>query len=223
MNTQKRSKQDLSIDGMTKYLPVVEIFDTIQGEGPYSGMTCTFIRLGGCNLQCSWCDTEYSKFTLMSVAEIIIQANKKLVVITGGEPFLYNITPLTATLLERGHKVQVETNGTLSCRKFPWHAVTVVCSPKSGRLNEAIISNVSNFKYVVGHEDKKCIGGIPSANTQGSAGTPSVPPPRSTIYLMPRTDDTEEENIANKITAVHLVQKYDHILSLRLHKELGLQ
>lgn len=111
-------------------LPVVEQFGpTIQGEGPYAGRNADFIRLGGCNLSCSWCDTPYSwdgrRFDLRSqitptpVQRLIegVGIRSGIVVITGGEPLLYARTDAFASLVrgirKHGREVHIETNGTI--------------------------------------------------------------------------------------------------------------
>jgi 7-carboxy-7-deazaguanine synthase len=96
-------------------LRVVEIFDSIQGEGIYVGMPSTFVRLAGCNQRCSWCDTAYAQDSNvgenLTLEEIIDQIHFQHVVITGGEPLLQPIESLVAQLAD--NKVTVETNGTI--------------------------------------------------------------------------------------------------------------
>ena len=95
MNTQAPTKRHKTKGGT---LLVHSIFHTLQGEGPFTGVPAVFIRLGGCNLQCPGCDTEYSEgIALMTIEEIFAKitevvngAKTDLVVITGGEPFLRN-------------------------------------------------------------------------------------------------------------------------------------
>ena len=100
---------------------VVEIFDSIDGEGITAGCLATFIRLAGCNIRCSYCDTPYALDKKMGepmkLCEIVEQVRKignNRVTITGGEPlFDSNIYWLIANLANRGYKVNVETNGTI--------------------------------------------------------------------------------------------------------------
>lgn len=111
-------------------LHVSEVFGpTLQGEGPYTGRIAMFLRLGGCNLSCSWCDTPYTwdggrfslrhEITPRPVAEIIEQldASPGIVVITGGEPLLQagskSFAHLLVELHRRGRHVHIESNGTL--------------------------------------------------------------------------------------------------------------
>src|SRR5690606_21434036 len=97
-------------DGST--LEVQEIFPTFQGEGVYTGWPAVFIRLGGCNLACHFCDTEFESYQPMELEEIVQQVieltgktHTKLVVITGGEPFRQPIGLLCRTLLGQEYKV----------------------------------------------------------------------------------------------------------------------
>lgn len=99
-------------------LPLVEIFPSIQGEGYYSGMPATFIRIAGCDVGCSWCDTVDSwnadDYPLFSIDEIVKRVKSftiLTVVITGGEPLLYNMDNLTGKLYENEYQVHVETSG----------------------------------------------------------------------------------------------------------------
>lgn len=96
---------------MTTY-QVNEIFSSIQGEGKFAGLPSTFIRLQGCTVGCHWCDTKYTwgaGGTKMSVEDIIKKVIFKNVVITGGEPTLYNLDPLIKELW--GRHIQLETSG----------------------------------------------------------------------------------------------------------------
>jgi len=101
-----------------KMLPLVEEFYTIQGEGYHSGKAAYFIRLGGCDIGCLWCDTKYSwnpqLHPLVEVDGIINQAKQfsaKAVVITGGEPLTYNLDYLCAGLKEQKIQTFIETSG----------------------------------------------------------------------------------------------------------------
>jgi len=223
INVQLPTKQDLTRDGVSKPLRIKEIFFSIQGEGPFAGVPATFIRLGGCNLRCTWCDTNYTAdLEEMMVDAIVVQMRSPLVVLTGGEPFAQNISPLVEKLLDAGHAVQIETNGTLSVPAFAWDEVTVVVSPKVGGLSKAIQRHAIYYKYVVGAEDAKSEDGLPTVVTQEKAGVPARPAnDHAVIYVMPRDDKDMARNTANQIAAMHIAQKHGYILSLQLHKILG--
>jgi organic radical activating enzyme len=99
-------------------LPLVEQFFTLQGEGFHTGKAAWFIRIGGCDIGCSWCDTRFSwnpsLHPLVPVEKIIEEARgsgSKSVVITGGEPLMWNMGPLTEGLKKEGIMTFIETSG----------------------------------------------------------------------------------------------------------------
>lgn len=136
-------------------LPVNEIFQTMQSEAAFTGTPAIFIRLQGCPVGCSWCDTKHTwkvdtqsirpvadiiaketdsyLFAEMTCSEILEEVQRyeaRHIVITGGEPCLYDLTDLTSTLIDSDYSVQIETSGT---HKVKAHAGTwVTVSPKIG-------------------------------------------------------------------------------------------
>lgn len=143
-------------------LLVHSIFKTIQGEGIFAGEPCVFVRLGGCNLQCPACDTEYSlgskPMRLASILEQIkafMPLKSTLVVITGGEPMRQTIGPLIARLNAVGYRVQIETNGTLfdPTIDFSTRKVFIMCSPKTGAVNKKLQPYITAYKYVGGCDE----------------------------------------------------------------------
>ena len=114
---------------------VTEIFDSVQGEGPFIGLPATFVRLSGCNLRCGWCDTPQSSWNPvgsdMELSAIVArtQANPgRTVVVTGGEPFLFqDLAALCSSLHAVGHPVHLESSGTIF---QPVHADVICFSPK---------------------------------------------------------------------------------------------
>jgi 7-carboxy-7-deazaguanine synthase len=99
-------------------LPVMEAFYTLQGEGFHQGRAAYFIRLGGCDVGCFWCDVkeswDASKHPQLTVTDIVAQARQhpgRLAVVTGGEPLLHNLDELTALLHEAGFETNIETSG----------------------------------------------------------------------------------------------------------------
>ncbi len=108
----------LEMKNKVDMLPVMEKFYTIQGEGVHQGKAAYFIRLGGCDVGCVWCDVKESwdadAHDKQSVADLVAAANEfegKLVVITGGEPLMYDLSHLTTSLKEKGLRTHVETSG----------------------------------------------------------------------------------------------------------------
>jgi len=103
----------------TSVLPVMEHFYTLQGEGFYSGRAAYFVRLAGCNVGCVWCDVkeswdveEHPDLDLIELVEQIERFGANFVVITGGEPTLYDLTTLTQLLHEKNIEIAMETSGT---------------------------------------------------------------------------------------------------------------
>ena len=98
---------------------VSEIFHSIQGESSWAGQPCVFIRLTGCNLRCAYCDTSYAyeQGRFMEIPDILERVRRLrcgLVEVTGGEPLLQEETPsLIGRLLDEGHRVLLETNGSI--------------------------------------------------------------------------------------------------------------
>lgn len=93
---------------------IVEIFESLQGEGYNTGMPAIFIRLGRCSLACSWCDTDYLKFEMMSLADILVAIKPytaRQIIITGGEPSIHPyLDDLLLALKERGYFLCIESN-----------------------------------------------------------------------------------------------------------------
>ncbi len=132
-------------------LRVNDIFDSIQGEGLYTGRLTTFIRLSGCNVKCNIkkiCDTEYNSFDDMSENMILKKINNKTVCITGGEPLEQDIYKLCKLLRENGHLVHIQTSGTIDISNDLF-AVTnhVVVSPKLP-VNKLKITRCDEVKVV---------------------------------------------------------------------------
>lgn len=219
-------------DGST--LHVKRIFATIQGEGPHAGTPAVFIRLGGCNLACDFCDTDFENFVAMSVSEITTRtealADKtiKLIIITGGEPLRQNIEPLCAALLARGFTVQLETNGTL-WRPLP-EAVQVVCSPKNTGAGYApirpdVLARAIALKYIVSatHPHYQTVPDF-SSNAQGAAALAEGAGGRNPlIYVQPMDEHDSAKNAANMAHAAALAMTHGYKLSLQLHKILGIE
>ncbi len=136
-------------------LYVSEIFLSIQGESTYAGLPCVFVRLAGCNLVCSWCDTVYARTRenarALSVEEAVSEVkkfNRPLVEITGGEPLAQAEAGfLAARLLDEGCTVLMETNGSLSLSGLDARVVKIVdvkC-PSSGEAGSFLMENIDHL------------------------------------------------------------------------------
>jgi organic radical activating enzyme len=235
INNQAPTKADRSIDGS---LLIKEIFRTIQGEGPHVGAPSIFVRLGGCNLQCPGCDTDYTTDAKrMTIAEItgdimLIQnqnAFKPLIVITGGEPFRQNLVPLINRLVDYNYKVQVESNGTLGIdqpmrlSKNAWNELEIVCSPKAGKVHNSLWPFIVAYKYVLnaGHMDPS--DGLPS-DVLGLPGRPARPHKgyEHKIYIQPADEMNEVFNKRNLDAAIQSCMKFGHRLCVQTHKYINL-
>ena len=114
---------------------LVEIFESLQGEGRNTGRPCVFVRFAGCNLKCPWCDTDVAKKFSASLDEILAELGQyrtKSVILTGGEPTIQKGMPeLVAALKQGGYWIGVETNGTVAADWLQF-VDYVACSPKRG-------------------------------------------------------------------------------------------
>jgi organic radical activating enzyme len=150
-------------------LPVMEAFYTIQGEGFYQGYAAYFIRLGGCDVGCVWCDVKESwnadahpKIEVSEIVESAKSSGTEIAVVTGGEPAMYNLDLLTAELQAAGLKTNIETSGAypltgswdwvcLSPKKFKTPHPSVF--EKANEL-KIIIFNKSDFDWAEEHATK---------------------------------------------------------------------
>lgn len=158
-------------------MKVCEIFRSLQGEGVLIGTPTVFVRTVGCNLRCSWCDTEYAREggQEMSVDQIIAEVDghgTRFVCLTGGEPMLQkDAIRLMNRLLERLYQVTLETNGTISLEDVPCSesmliSMDVKC-PSSGMQDRTMFSNIEllspadQLKFIVADkEDLRYAEGI---------------------------------------------------------------
>lgn len=135
---------------MSSSLLVNEIFLSIQGEGTRSGRPCTFVRLAGCNLRCSWCDTAYAwdegrQMTLEQVLARVRELRCRLVELTGGEPLAQEpAAELLHQLCEAGYEVLLETNGSLDISILDERVIRIIdikC-PSSGQTSQMRWENI---------------------------------------------------------------------------------
>lgn len=206
-------------------LDIQEIFPTLQGEGPYTGWPAVFVRLGGCNLACQFCDTEFESFNEMTSLDIIERIHKlshvsgnrtaELVVITGGEPLRQNISPLCEALLEADYLVQIETNGTLF-RPLPY-GIDIVCSPKVTNgsyhpIRDDLLERIAAFKFIISAHDS-------DYNDVPDVGQTRISAP---VYVQPMDEGDEVKNKANLSRAIQLSTERGYRLSLQTHKIMGI-
>lgn len=208
-------------------LQVQSIFKTIQGEGIFVGIPAIFIRLGGCNLACDFCDTEFEDFKTIKIDNILSKVNLmalnsknkqsvKLIVITGGEPMRQPIELLCQELLEQGFKVQIETNGTLY--RSLSDEVSIICSPKAGKngyskIREDLLPKISAIKFIVAKN-------ILEYSLIPEIGQTAYNIP---VFVQPMDQNDQKLNKENNKLAVKLVLESGARLSVQTHKFVGIE
>jgi 7-carboxy-7-deazaguanine synthase len=144
---------------------LIEIYKSVQGESSFAGLPCIFVRLAGCNLRCSWCDSEYTftggkKMTAAEVEAVVAElAPVRLVEFTGGEPMLQEreLVPLLEKMIADGYELMLETSGERALERVPRevHKIVDVKCPGSGEAgsfrmeNLAALTKRDEVKFVV--------------------------------------------------------------------------
>ena len=193
---------------------LVETFDSIQGEGLYNGSLCFFLRLGGCDIGCHWCDekkswdeSKHPKSSLNEIIDLVIKSPSDIIVVTGGEPLMHNLDELTIEL-KKHKRVHLETSGAYNLTGN-WDWITL--SPKKRKLplpeiykktNElkCIIYNDSDFEFAISESkkvSKDCL-----------------------LYLQPEWSK-KDYMVKEIINFIKLNPRFK--LSIQKHKYLGLQ
>jgi 7-carboxy-7-deazaguanine synthase len=146
-------------------MQVTEIYKSLQGESTHAGLPCVFVRLTGCNLRCSWCDSEYTfqggrKMDTEAVRHEVMRLspNGGLVEITGGEPMLQEreLVPLMRQLLEAGYRVLLETSGERPLERVP-AGVTKIVDVKCPDSGEAYTFHIENLETLTAHDEVKFV------------------------------------------------------------------
>ncbi len=200
-------------------LKVSEIFHSIQGESSRSGQPCVFIRLTGCNLRCAYCDTSYAyeQGRLMEIPEIVDRVRGlrcDLVEVTGGEPLIQAETPpLIGRLLDAGHTVLLETNGSMDIGVVDPRCVRIVdikC-PSSGMSGK---NDLRNLKKLRARDELKLVIGS-REDYEFARGLLSIlPPARRRINFSPVFGMLAPRTLAEWILEDRLPVR----LNLQLHK-----
>jgi len=143
-------------------MKITEIFKSIEGETSYVGLPCSFIRVTGCNLRCSYCDTTYAyeggrEMSISSIVEDVRRFKTKLVCITGGEPLTNKETPsLAEELLNKYYTVLVETNGSCDIRALPKEAIKIM-DLKCPDSNVSHLMNWQNIEHLTPLDEVKFV------------------------------------------------------------------
>ena len=189
---------------------LVEVFESLQGEGRNTGRPCVFVRFAGCNLTCPWCDTDVSRRFSLPLDELVGEISRfraKSVVLTGGEPTIQPGMPeLVAALKRRGCWIAVETNGT---NDSGWLQFVdyVACSPKAEFPEQIALTAADEVRVVASSE--AVVGFCRDVQSRISA----------TDYYVSPCDRNGDIDFA---TAKHVLSKLSGwSLSVQLHKLLG--
>ncbi|MCC8153943.1 MAG: 7-carboxy-7-deazaguanine synthase QueE [Tannerellaceae bacterium] len=176
-----------------------EIFYSIQGEGFYTGTPAVFVRFSGCNLKCSFCDTQHEDGIYMSDEDIIAEINRyptSHIVLTGGEPSLRITQELIRKLKDAGKFIQIETNGT---KLLPEGIDWITCSPKPDA--QVVLSKVNEIKVVYTGQDVASYLSIPAQ-----------------VYMLQPCSCTNTEEV------IHYIKQYPQWrLSLQTHKLINIR
>lgn len=198
----------------THPLPIVETFHSIQGEGFWVGCNAFFIRLAGCDVGCSWCDTKHSwpmqRYPQQDMATLVAEARRaapRFVVITGGEPLLHDLTALTRALHQAGLRIHLETSGVYPLSgRFDW----ITLSPKPHRPpHPELFSQIHELKIVVARAED-----LLWAQQQAACV-----PPETVKLLQPEWHTPASQHLVFD----YVVHHPEWRVSLQTHKFLGVQ
>lgn len=203
-------------------MKIAEIFTSIQGEGTYSGYPTIFVRLSGCNLQCTYCDTPDAQnavgneMTPGEIAEEVLRSGIRHVCVTGGEPLLQGQELLSVLNLlhEYDLEISIETNGTLDFR--PFQGLSSICMdvkcPSSGEQSDlSLLAHIGwsdSVKYVIGSEE----------DIRYAHDALKRYPVKGTIFWSP-VYGTDPHDIVAHIMSNNLPVRFQ----LQLHKVIGVQ
>ncbi len=203
----------LTLPTTTTY-PLVETFHSLQGEGAWAGCSAFFIRLGGCDVHCPWCDQKetwpenrHPPVTVETLVNQALSVKPAFVVITGGEPLLHNLTDLCIGLKHQGLRCHLETSGSHPLTgSFDW--ITLSPKPYKPPVPE-IYACASELKVVIAN-----IEDLLWAETEAAKVDPQIP-----CYLQPEWDTATSQALIFDYILTHPHWR----LSLQSHKYLGVR
>jgi len=194
-------------------LPLMEEFYTIQGEGYHTGTAAYFIRIGGCDVGCHWCDVKESWNATLhppTAIEIIVSNAKKLaktIVITGGEPLMWNMEPVTKELQAQNLKVHIETSGA-----YPLSGIWdwICLSPKKNKLPLDLIYKEANELKMIIHNKHDFVFAEEQANKTNKDAI---------LFLQPEWSKKEE---ITPLIVDYVMNNPKWRISLQTHKYLNI-
>lgn len=218
---------------MGVFMKVCEIFKSIEGEGIRMGQAAVFVRLHGCNLRCSYCDSMYAvegpDFWFMNVGEVLAaveeyraESGVKCVTLTGGEPLIHSgVEDLLTALSEAGFEVNIETNGTVPCKwrlsglfyTMDWKCKSSGMSARMKMENIVSLGKNDVLKFVVGSvEDLQEAEGVVA---QLSLTSPDNMPH---IFISPVWGKLTNEQIVNWMVSSKVMTQNNARFQVQLHK-----
>lgn len=196
-------------------LPVMEMFYSIQGEGNYSGRPAVFIRLGGCDVGCVWCDVKESwdaakhpKTDVESIVDFVLDCKSNFVVITGGEPAMYDLKPLTEMLHINQIEIAIETSGVYPLQgEFDW----VCFSPKKFKAPHPSIYRIANeLKVIIFHP----------SDLEWAEGHAKMVDTSCKLYLQP---EWEKRDNNTSLIIDYIKKNNNWNISIQTHKYIGVE
>ena len=200
-------------DFVTTSLPVMEHFYTLQGEGFHQGKAAYFIRLGGCDVGCTWCDVKESwdvekhpKYEVVSLKSEIVKTAAKIVVITGGEPLMHDLDLLTKEMQQAGLKTNLETSGAYPLTgNWDW----ICLSPKKFKAPlPGILPVAHELKVVVFNK----------SDFEWAEKYAALVAPGCKLYLQPEWDKAE---VMTPLIIDYIKEHPQWELSLQIHKYIN--
>jgi len=194
-------------------LPLMESFHSLQGEGYHSGLPAYFIRLGGCDIGCHWCDVkqswDFKKYSLISVENIVekVVTNIDNIIITGGEPLMWNMDLLTNTLKAKNKKTHLETSGAYKISgDWDWFCL----SPKKNKLpTEESFTRADELKVIIYNKHDLEFAENCAKNVNKGCS----------LFLQP---EWGKKDVAMSLIVNYIVKNPKWKISLQIHKYLNI-
>lgn len=195
-------------------LSLMEHFYTLQGEGRYSGQASYFIRLGGCDVGCTWCDvkeswdaTKHPQVTIEDIVNVVRVSGSPIAVITGGEPLMHNLSGLTAQLKSIGVRTHIETSGAHPLSgSWDW----ICLSPKKFKApREEVIKRANELKVVVYNK----------SDFEWAEKYAALVSPDCLLYLQP---EWSKASVMNSLIVSYIKENPKWIFSSQSHKFLDI-
>jgi 7-carboxy-7-deazaguanine synthase len=190
--------------------PVMESFYTVQGEGYYQGSAAWFLRLGGCDVGCVWCDvkdswdaSKHPQIAIEHIVNTITTSPTKIVVVTGGEPLMHNCEPLTTTLKEHHLQTNIETSGAYP---ITGHWDWICVSPKKFKAPlPEVLQKANELKVIIYHKSDFAWAEQHAAQVNASCK----------LYLQPEWSKKEE---MTALIVDYVKQHPQWEISIQIHK-----